>query len=158
VQLNETHPALAIPELMRLLVDHERIDWDEAWRLTCACMGYTNHTILPEALERWSVPLLERVLPRHLQIIYEINGRHLQRVSSGYPGDIDRLRRMSLIDEEGERFVRMANLAIVGASAVNGVAQLHTEILRRPCSRTFTRCIRSVSATRPTASRSAAGC
>ena len=137
VQLNETHPALAIPEMMRLLVDRERIDWDEAWRITCACMGYTTHTILPEALERWSVPLLERVLPRHLQIIYEINGRHLQRVSASYPGDIERLRRMSLIEEGGERFVRMANLAIVGSSAVNGVAQLHTDILRKTLFRDF---------------------
>ncbi|MEI8243358.1 MAG: glycogen/starch/alpha-glucan phosphorylase [bacterium] len=137
VQLNETHPALAIPELMRLLVDRERMDWDEAWRITCACMGYTNHTILPEALERWSVPLMERVLPRHLQIIYEINGRHLQHVSASYPGDIERLRRMSLIDEEGERFVRMANLAIVGSSAVNGVAQLHTDILRKTLFKDF---------------------
>ena len=137
IQLNETHPALAIPEMMRLLVDRERIDWDEAWRLTCACMGYTNHTILPEALERWSVPLMERLLPRHLQIIYEINGRHLQRVSSYHPGDIERLRRMSLIEEGGERFVRMANLAIVGSSAVNGVAKLHTEILRKTLFKDF---------------------
>ncbi|MFZ4394028.1 MAG: glycogen/starch/alpha-glucan phosphorylase [Kiritimatiellia bacterium] len=137
VQLNETHPALAIPELMHLLVDRERMDWDEAWRITCACMGYTNHTILPEALERWSVPLLERVLPRHLQIIYEINARHLQRVSSHYPGDTERLRRMSVIDEEGERFVRMANLAIIGSSAVNGVAKLHTEILRKTLFKDF---------------------
>jgi len=137
IQLNETHPALAIPELMRLLVDREQLDWDEAWRLTRSCMGYTNHTILPEALERWSVHLMERVLPRHLQIIYEINGRHLQRVSTNYPGDIERLRRMSIIDEEGERFVRMSNLAIVGSSAVNGVAQLHTEILRKTLFKDF---------------------
>jgi starch phosphorylase len=137
VQLNETHPALAIPEMMRLLVDRERIDWDEAWRITQGCMGYTNHTILPEALERWSVPLMERLLPRHLQIIYEINGRHLQRVSASFPGDTDRLRRVSLIDEEGERFVRMSHLAIVGSSAVNGVAQLHTDILRRTLFKDF---------------------
>ena len=137
VQLNETHPALAIPEMMRLLVDRERIDWDEAWRMTCACMGYTNHTILPEALERWSVPLMERLLPRHLQIIYEINGRFLQNISAHYPGDNERLRRMSLIEEGGERFVRMSNLAIVGSSAVNGVAQLHTEILCKTLFRDF---------------------
>ena len=131
LQLNETHPALAIPEMMRLLVDRERVDWDEAWRITRACMGYTNHTILPEALERWGVPLLERLLPRHLQIVYEINGRFLGDVSARYPGDHERLRCMSLIDESGEKQVRMANLAIVGSSAVNGVAQLHTDILRQ---------------------------
>ena len=137
VQLNETHPALAIPEMMHLLVDRERLDWDDAWRLTCACMGYTNHTILPEALEKWGVPLMERLLPRHLQIIYEINGRFLKQISAHYPGDIERLRRMSLIDEDGERFVRMSNLAIVGSSAVNGVAKLHTEILRKTLFRDF---------------------
>ena len=137
LQLNETHPALAIPEMMRLLVDLEQLNWDEAWRMTCACMGYTNHTILPEALERWGVALFERLLPRHLQIIYEINGHHLQRVSTQYPGDVGRLRRMSLIDEEGDRSIRMANLAIVGSSAVNGVAQLHTEILRQTLFREF---------------------
>ena len=137
LQLNETHPALAIPELMRLLVDRERLDWDEAWELTRACVGYTNHTILPEALERWSVPLLERLLPRHLQIIYEINGRFLHDISSKHPGDITRLSRMSLIEEGGEKQVRMANLAIVGASAVNGVALLHTDILRQTLFKEF---------------------
>lgn len=130
IQLNETHPALVIPELMRILVDREKLDWDEAWEITRACCGYTNHTILPEALERWSVPLFGRVLPRHLQIIYEINARFLGQISVLYPGDTERLSRMSLIDESGDRFVRMANLAIVGSSAVNGVAALHTQILK----------------------------
>ncbi len=131
IHLNETHPALVIPELMRILVDHEGLDWDEAWDITCRTTGYTNHTILPEALEKWPVPLMERLLPRHLQIIYEINGRFLRHIASLYPADSDRLRRMSLIDENGERYVRMANLAIIGSSSVNGVAELHSEILRK---------------------------
>ncbi len=130
IHLNETHPALVIPELMRVLMDLEGLDWDVAWDITCRTTGYTNHTILPEALEKWPVSMMERLLPRHLQIIYEINGRFLRRISGLYPGDQDRLARMSLIDEGGERYVRMANLAIVGSSSVNGVAQLHTEILK----------------------------
>jgi len=137
IQLNETHPALAIPEMMHILIDREHLDWDVAWNLTRACLGYTNHTILPEALERWSVPLLERLLPRHLQIIYEINGRFLHDISARYPGDVARLRRMSLIEEEGEKHIRMAYLAIVGSTCVNGVAQLHTEILRQTLFRDF---------------------
>ncbi len=130
IHLNETHPALIIPELMRVLIDEEGLDWDKAWDLTCRSTGYTNHTILPEALEKWSIPMMERLLPRHLQLIYEINGRFLQKISSMYPGDISRLRRMSLIDENGERYVRMANMCIVGSSSVNGVAKLHTQILK----------------------------
>jgi len=130
IQLNETHPALIIPELMRLLVDREGVDWNTAWSITRACTGYTNHTILPEALEKWSVALMERLLPRHLQIIYEINGRFLKQVAAMWPGDVSRLIRMSIIDEQGDRSVRMANLAIVGSSAVNGVAHLHSEILK----------------------------
>jgi starch phosphorylase len=130
IQLNETHPALIIPELMRLLVDREGVDWDTAWSITRACTGYTNHTILPEALERWSVSMMERLLPRHMQLIYEINGRFLKQVAALWPGDVGRLARMSVIDEHGERAVRMANLAIIGSSAVNGVAHLHTEILK----------------------------
>jgi len=137
VQLNETHPALIIPELMRLLVDRERLDWDTAWEMTRQCTAYTNHTILPEALEKWSVELMERLLPRHMQIIYEINGRFLKRVASIWPGDITRLARMSVIDESGERSVRMANLAIVGSSAVNGVANLHTEIIKETLFKDF---------------------
>lgn len=137
IQLNETHPALIIPELMRLLVDREGLDWDTAWSITRACTGYTNHTVLPEALEKWSVPLMERLLPRHMQIIYEINGRFLRQVAAMWPGDVLRLARMSLIDEQGERAVRMANLAIIGSSAVNGVARLHTEILKTSLFRDF---------------------
>lgn len=130
IQLNETHPALIIPELMRLLVDREGLDWDTSWAITRSCTGYTNHTVLPEALEKWSVPMMQRLLPRHMQIIYEINGRFLKQVSAMWPGDSARLARMSIIDEHGERAVRMSNLAIIGSSAVNGVAQLHTEILK----------------------------
>ena len=130
IHLNETHPALVIPELMRILVDQEGLDWDVAWDITCRSTGYTNHTILPEALEKWPVSMMERLLPRHLQIIYEINGRFLSRISGMYPGDTERLARMSLIDETGGRYVRMANLAIIGSSSVNGVAQLHSQILR----------------------------
>ena len=137
IQLNDTHPTLVVPELMRIFVDEEGLDWDVAWDLTRRSTGYTNHTILQEALERWPVPMMERLLPRHLQIIYEINGRFLRQISSLYPGDVDRMRRMSLIDEGGERSVRMANLCIVGTSSVNGVAELHTKILRENLFRDF---------------------
>jgi len=130
IQLNDTHPTLVVPEMMRILIDIEGLDWDKAWDLTRRSTGYTNHTILQEALEKWPVPMMERLLPRHLQIIYEINGRFLQEISSLYPGDIAKLQRMSLIDENGERYVRMANLCVVGTSSVNGVAELHTEILK----------------------------
>ena len=130
IQLNDTHPTLVIPELMRILLDREMLDWDTAWKVTQACTGYTNHTILPEALECWSVPLMQRLLPRHMQIIYEINGRFLRDIAARYPGDIGRLQRMSIIDEAGRKRVRMANLAIIGSSAVNGVAALHTRLLK----------------------------
>ena len=130
VHLNETHPALVIPEMMRILIDLEGLDWDKAWDLTRRSTGYTNHTILPEALEKWPVAMMERLLPRHLQIIYEINGRFLQQISSLYPGNLEKLRRMSLIDESGERYVRMANLCLVATSSVNGVAELHSQILK----------------------------
>ena len=130
IHLNETHPALVIPELMRILIDHEGLGWDEAWDLTRRSTGYTNHTILPEALEKWPVAMMERLLPRHLQIIYEINGRFLQEISAQYPGDVKRLQRMSLIDENGERYVRMAHLCIIGSSSTNGVAELHSQILK----------------------------
>ncbi len=130
VHLNDTHPTLVIPELMRIFIDLEGLDWDKAWDLTRRSTGYTNHTILQEALEKWPVPMMQRLLPRHLQIIYEINGRFLQQISSLYPGDIGKLQRMSLIDEGGERYVRMANLCLVGTSSVNGVAELHTQILK----------------------------
>jgi starch phosphorylase len=131
IQLNDTHPSLAIPELMRILVDAHQLDWDRAWQITVATFGYTNHTLLPEALEQWPVDLFERVLPRHMQIIYEINHRFLQGVKRRYPGDIERLRRMSIIAEEPQKRVRMANLAIVGSHSVNGVSRLHSDLLRR---------------------------
>ena len=137
IQLNDTHPTLVIPELMRILVDIEGLTWDDAWTYVRACTGYTNHTVLPEALEKWPVPLMERVLPRHMQIIYEINARFLQQIATLYPGDIARLARMSLIDEGGDKSVRMANLCLVGSSAVNGVAALHTEILKKTIFKDF---------------------
>ena len=132
IQLNDTHPALAVPELMRVLVDLEHLGWDEAWEITRATFGYTNHTVLPEALERWPVGLIGAMLPRHLEIIYEINRRLTGRGRAALrPRDDARARRMSIIDEDGERRVRMATLAIVGSHSVNGVAALHTEILER---------------------------
>ena len=137
VHLNDTHPTLVIPEMMRILVDIEGLDWNVAWDLTRRSTGYTNHTILQEALEKWPVAMMEKLLPRHLQIIYEINGRFLQQVSSLYPGDVKKLQRMSLIDESGERYVRMANLCLVGSSSVNGVAKLHTKILKETLFRDF---------------------
>jgi starch phosphorylase len=137
VQLNDTHPAIAVAELMRLLVDDHAVDWDTAWQITVETCGYTNHTLLPEALETWPLPLFQRVLPRHLEIIYEINHRFLQQVRDRYPGDDVRLSRMSLIEESGERSVRMANLACVGSHAINGVAALHTELVKNDVLRDF---------------------
>lgn len=137
IQLNDTHPALAIPELMRILVDIEGLDWKKAWEITVKTFGYTNHTILPEALEKWSEDLLEWVLPRHLQIIHEINRRFLEEVKRKYPYDLNRVKRFSLIEEGNEKKVRMANLAIVGSHAVNGVAALHTEIIKKRIFRDF---------------------
>lgn len=130
IQLNDTHPSLTVAELMRTLVDEHDVDWEEAWEITQAVCGYTNHTLMPEALEKWPVWLFERVLPRHLQIIYEINRRLLEQVSVRWPGDLGRIQRMSLIEESPERLVRMTNLAIAGSHAVNGVAALHSELLR----------------------------
>jgi glycogen phosphorylase len=137
VQLNDTHPALAIPELMRLLIDEFALDWDRAWSITRATFGYTNHTLLPEALERWPLSLFGSLLPRHLEIIYEINARFLDEVRIAFFGDEQRVARMSLIDESGERYVRMAHLATVGSHAVKGVAQLHTQLLGRHVLRDF---------------------
>jgi len=128
-QLNDTHPSIAIAELMRLFVDEHDMGWDQAWDITRHTFAYTNHTLLPEALETWSLPLFKNVLPRHLEIIYEINRHFLEQVKERYPDDNERLARMSLIDEAGEKSVRMANLACVGSHAVNGVAELHTELL-----------------------------
>lgn len=129
LQLNDTHPTIAIPEMMRILVDLEGFSWEQAWEITTRAFAYTNHTLLPEALEKWSVDLLGRLLPRHLQIIFEINYRFLKQVSWKHPGDVERLKRMSLIEEGEHRAVRMAYLAIVGSHSVNGVAQLHTDLL-----------------------------
>jgi len=131
IQLNDTHPAVAIAELMRLLVDENDVDWDRAWSVTRQTFGYTNHTLLPEALERWPLALFARILPRHIEIVYEINARFLDEVRMHFPGNAERLARMSIIDESGERYVRMANLASVGSHAINGVAALHTELLKQ---------------------------
>ncbi|RMD54028.1 MAG: glycogen/starch/alpha-glucan phosphorylase [Nitrospirae bacterium] len=130
IQLNDTHPALSVAELMRVLVDEHELPWDKAWEITQATLGYTNHTLLPEALEKWPVPLMEYVLPRHLQIIYEINHKFLQDVSRRWPNDIDRLRRMSIIEEGEVKQVRMAYLSIIGSHSVNGVAKLHSELIK----------------------------
>jgi len=129
VQLNDTHPSIGIAELMRLLVDDHDVDWDTAWSTTRQTFGYTNHTLLPEALERWSLALFGRLLPRHLEIVYEINRRFLQEVEQFHPGDTDLIRNVSLIEESGERSVRMANLGTVGSHSINGVAELHTKLL-----------------------------
>jgi starch phosphorylase len=131
VQLNDTHPAIAVAELMRLLIDDHGMDWDTAWNVTRNALAYTNHTLLPEALEKWPMNLIAELLPRHLEIIYEINARFLDEVRAAFPGDDARLSRMSLIDESGERFVRMAHLETVGSHRVNGVARLHSDLLRQ---------------------------
>jgi len=137
IQLNDTHPAIAVAELMRLLVDEQQLEWDQAWQITRRSLGYTNHTLLPEALERWPLGLFARVLPRHLEIIYDINDDFLAEVRTRFPGNEALVSRMSLIDEHGERYVRMAHLACVGSHAINGVAQLHTDLLRKDVLRDF---------------------
>ena len=131
VQLNDTHPSIAVAELMRLLVDDNQMDWETAWNVTRNTFAYTNHTLLPEALEKWSVGIFGKLLPRHLEIIYEINHHFLDEVSARFPGDNARLERMSIIDESGGRFVRMAHLATAGSHHVNGVARLHSDLLRQ---------------------------
>lgn len=130
IQLNDTHPSVSVAELMRILIDDYKIDWDTAWDITCKTFSYTNHTLLPEALEKWSVALFKYLIPRILEIVYEINFRFLQEVSKRFPGDNDKLSRMSIIDDAGEKKVRMANLACAGSCAINGVAALHTELLK----------------------------
>jgi glycogen phosphorylase len=137
IQLNDTHPAIAVAELMRLLVDEYVLPWAEAWTVTCRTFAYTNHTLLPEALERWPLEVFGRVLPRHLEIIYEINAHFLDEVRMRFLGDEERIARLSLIDESGERYVRMANLACVGSHAINGVAELHSELLKSDVLRDF---------------------
>ena len=130
IQLNDTHPALAVPELMRILLDEARLDWDEAWSLTQRALAYTNHTLLPEALEKWPLAWFESLLPRHLEIIYEINRRLIDAVRIRFPGDDGRVARVSLVEEGSQRKIRMANLAIVGSHSTNGVAAIHSELLR----------------------------
>jgi len=139
IQLNDTHPAISIPELMRILIDCEELSWEDAWDITVKTFGYTNHTILPEALERWPVSLLWRVLPRHMEIINEINRRFLEHLATLYPGDESMMRELSIIEEGVEKKVRMANLAIIGSHAINGVAALHTEILKASVFKDFYR-------------------
>uniref|UniRef100_A0A8W8I587 Alpha-1,4 glucan phosphorylase n=2 Tax=Magallana TaxID=2171616 RepID=A0A8W8I587_MAGGI len=137
IQLNDTHPSMAIPELLRIFVDVEGLPWDKAWGITVKTFAYTNHTVLPEALERWPVSMLEKILPRHLQIIYLINHNFLQEVAKKYPGDAGRMRRMSIVEEDGEKRINMAYLSIVGSHAVNGVAALHSEIIKSETFREF---------------------
>jgi starch phosphorylase len=131
IQLNDTHPTIGIAELMRILLDEEGVDWDPAWAIVEKTFGYTNHTLMPEALEKWSAPLLDHLLPRHLQLIFEINHRFLRRVATQWPGDNERLGRMSIVQEGSPKQVRMAHLATVGSHSVNGVAQLHTDLVKR---------------------------
>ncbi|RKH82243.1 glycogen/starch/alpha-glucan phosphorylase [Corallococcus sp. AB045] len=131
IQLNDTHPAIGVAELMRVLVDEKRLLWDEAWSITQETFGYTNHTLLAEAMERWPVSLFERLLPRHLEIIFEINQRFMRQVQIRYPFDVEKQQRMSLVEEGPEKKIRMAHLAVVGSHSINGVAALHTDLLRR---------------------------
>jgi starch phosphorylase len=136
-QLNDTHPSMAVAELMRLLVDEHVVDWDTAWAITERTLSYTNHTLLPEALEQWPLPLLQSVLPRHVEVIYEINRRFLDRVRTQYPGDHARVERMSIVGERGDKTIRMAHLATIGCRHINGVAALHTELLKQDVLRDF---------------------
>ena len=131
IQLNDTHPSLAIPELMRILIDKEGLGWDEAWDITTKTMGYTNHTLMPEALEKWPLPMIEKLLPRHMQIIYEINQRFLDHAVSFFPMQNDKIAKVSIIEESDPKMVRMANLSIIGSHSTNGVAQLHSDLLRK---------------------------
>ncbi|HSJ67520.1 MAG TPA: glycogen/starch/alpha-glucan phosphorylase [Anditalea sp.] len=131
IQLNDTHPAIAVAELMRLFVDDHQIDWDKAWSITQKCFGYTNHTLLPEALEKWSIPLFRKVLPRHLEIIFEINHRFVQLLKYQHSCNEDQISRMALVDHSGEGAIRMAHLAVVGSHMVNGVSSLHSDLLKR---------------------------
>lgn len=137
IQLNDTHPSLAIPELMRILMDVEGLTWEAAWDITTRTCAYTNHTVLPEALERWPVSMLASILPRHLEIIYHINFLFMEQVAKKYPGDFERMKRMSCVEEDGEKRINMAHLSIVGSHAVNGVAAIHSEILKKDLFRLF---------------------
>ena len=146
-QLNDTHPSIAVAELMRLLVDEHAMDWDQAWEITQKTCGYTNHTLLAEALEKWPLPLFAELLPRHLEIIYEINRRFLDDVRLRYPGDDQLLQRLSLIDEAARRPCAWRTWPCVGSHAINGVAALHTELLKQTVLRDFIACRRRSSST-----------
>jgi len=137
IQLNDTHPALAIPELMRILMDEEGVDWPTAWDITNKCCAYTNHTILPEALERWPVSMLESILPRHLEIIYFINHLHMEEVRAKYGDNMEKMKVLSCIEEDGEKRVNMAHLAIIGSHAVNGVAAIHSDLIKKTLFKNF---------------------
>ncbi|QTA37698.1 glycogen/starch/alpha-glucan phosphorylase [Thermosipho ferrireducens] len=137
IQLNDTHPALAIPELMRILLDEEGLGWEKAWDITTKTFAYTNHTVMPEALEKWEVQLFEKLLPRHLEIIYEINARFLNKVSEMFPGDLNKIRNVSIFEEGNIKQVRMANLSVIGSYSVNGVSRLHTDILKEKVFKDF---------------------
>jgi glycogen phosphorylase len=137
IQMNDTHPALAIADLMRILIDEEKLPWGKAWGITVKTFGFTNHTILPEALEKWPLELMENLLPRHLQIIFKINDHLIKEVQEKFPNDIERIRRMSLVEEGFSKSIRMAHLAIVGSHSLNGVAEIHSEILKKDVFRDF---------------------
>jgi starch phosphorylase len=137
IQLNDTHPTLAVVELMRVLIDHEGFSWEEAWAVTGRTFAYTNHTLMPEALECWSVDLMRRVLPRHLEIIFEMNGRFLDEVSRKFPGDPEKLRQLSIVQEGDQKRIRMAHIAIIGSFSINGVSALHTDLLKAQLFRDF---------------------
>ena len=137
VQLNDTHPSIAVAELMRLLIDEYSLEWDKAWEITVKTFSYTNHTLMPEALEKWELELFSHILPRHIEIIYEINRRFLGEVRAKFPGDEEKVKRLSIIDETGGRYIRMAHLACVGSHKINGVAELHSELVRDQLLRDF---------------------
>ena len=137
VQLNDTHPAMAVPEMMRILLDEEGLTWELAWEVTVKCCAYTNHTILPEALERWPVSMIAELLPRHLEIIFHINHLHMEMVKERYGDDAEKLRQLSCIEEDGEKRINMAHLAIIGSHAVNGVAAIHSELIKKTLFKPF---------------------
>ena len=158
IQINDTHPALAVPELMRILLDDAHLGWDEAWEITQKTLAYTNHTLLPEALEKWPLEWFDKMFPRDLEIILEINRRLICTVRSRFPGDEKKIERISLVEEGSGRNIRMANLAIVGSHSTNGVAAIHSELLRSMTVKELAESFQSVSITRPTVSRLDAGC
>ena len=137
VQLNDTHPAMAVPEMMRILLDEEGLSWELAWEVTVKCCAYTNHTILPEALERWPVSMIAELLPRHLEIIFHINHLHMEMVKERYGDDAEKLRQLSCIEEDGEKRINMAHLAIIGSHAVNGVAAIHSDLIKKTLFKPF---------------------